>query len=250
MKPTTTTTLTLDKESINPEDLSMGTLQRELNLQKKPPIVLAKLMNLLEAKRQRKGLGWSRAWNKYGLNVFRAHIHDFNEDRDYFDGVKNILEHLGQEIPPDYRDFVKDLQADPLRMAFTFYHNNWSENEQYEGLTISMGRKLPDDRTKRDRIDMILEDRRVDGKVDGKVDRIRIYICPWDRYKNDKAHFLYESKDLGEREFDIAQALYGTCLEKYQAWKDIEERQWSHWSVKYIDYFGPRVFIPQGTSFS
>ena len=28
-------TLTLDEDSINPEDLSMGTLKRELNLQKK-----------------------------------------------------------------------------------------------------------------------------------------------------------------------------------------------------------------------
>ena len=113
-------------------------------------------MNMLETQRQRKGMGWSRAWNKYGLNVFRAHIHDLNEDREFFKVVKNIIENFSREIPLDYNDFSEELQADPKRIAFTFYHNYWSENEQYEGLTISMGRKVPSDRSKRDRIDVIL----------------------------------------------------------------------------------------------
>ena len=164
--------------------------------------------------------------------------------------ANKIIKIFNRQIPEYYKDFSEELQADPQRMAFTFYHNHWSENEQYEGLTISMGRKVPEDRSKRDRMDVILEDKRVQGKVDGKVDRIRIYICPWERYQNDKTHFLYDSKDLGDLEFEAAQALYVKCLEKYHTWKDIGERQWSHWSVKYIDYFGPRIFIPQGTSFT
>lgn len=243
-------TLELDAQSIAPEELSMGTLMRELNLQKKPAWLLVKLMNALEQKRQKKGLGWSRAWNKYGLNVFRTHLQDVENDREYFDAFAPLLNSLRERCPAQYRSFIDELLSDPTRMCFTFYHNNDSEAGQFEGLTLSLGRRVPDDKTKRDRLDIILEDRRVDGRVDGKVDRLRVYVCPWESYGPERGFHLIEETEFEESQNAQLQELYAYCVRKYHDWKTDEARQWSHWSVRFIDYFGPRKFIPVGTSFS
>ena len=134
-------------------------------------------------------------------------------------------------------------------MAFTFYHNNDSDEKQFEGLTMSFGRKVPEDKTKRDRLDIILEDNREDGTVDGMVDRLRIYLCPWQTYQEKKFH-LIELNSLDATQQSIAQDLYKHCIDHYHQWKGEEERQWSHWSVRFIEYFGPRSFIPKGSSFT
>jgi hypothetical protein len=247
---TTTETLALDEASIRPDELSEPALMRELNLQKKPSWLLVKLMNALEQKRQKKGLGWSRAWNKYGMTVFRTHVQRVAEDQAYFAPLHSLLNHFLADAPPVYREFVAELLNDPARMSFTFYHNNTTENgRQFEGLTISIGRKVPSDKTKRDRLDIVLEDERDNGRVDGMVDRIRVYVCPWSTYGRDKSFHLCERSDMGADELRLAQKFYQHCVGAYNQWKSDESRQWSHWSVRYIDYFGPRDFIPQGSSF-
>jgi hypothetical protein len=243
-------TLSLDADSLRPDELSMPALMRELNLQKKPSWLLVKLMNALEQKRQRKGLGWSRAWNKYGLTVFRTHTQRVAEDADYIVPVAATVNHFLGDAESVYRDFVADLLNDPSRMAFTFYHNNSTEDgRQYEGLTVSIGRKVPGDLTKRDRLDLILEDQRVGGAVDGRVDRLRLYVCPWGTYGLDRRFHLCERNAFTPEELGVVQATYQQCVRHYNQWKTEESRQWSHWSVRYIDYFGPRGFIPQGSSF-
>lgn len=245
-----TDALHLDALSLRPEELSMPALVRELNLQKKPARLLVKLMNALEQKRQRKGLGWSRAWNKYGLTVFRTHTQRVNEDEDYFAPVITLLNLFLRNAPPMYREFVADLLCDPARMAFTFYHNHSADDaRQYEGVTISIGRRVVGDPTKRDRLDVILEDERVDGAVDGQVDRVRIYVCPWATYGEDRAFHLCDRRSFGPAEDELVQACYRSCVKHYNHWKSDESRQWSHWSVRYIDYFGARDFIPSGSSF-
>ena len=227
----------------------MPALMRELNLQNRPSWLLAKLMNALEKQRQAKGLGWSRAWNKYGLTVFRTHTQRPLEDVDYFQPLQPLLEHFLATAPPAVREFTADLLADPARMAFTFYHNHDAGNgRQYEGLTISIGRKVAADPTKRDRLDIILEDERDGGAVDGLVDRVRIYVCPWATYQHEKTFHLCEGTALAADELRLAQGCYRSCVAKYHLWKGEESRQWSHWSARYIDYFGPRAFIPQGSS--
>lgn len=242
--------LALDAGSIAPEQLSVPALMRELNLQNRPSWVLVKLMNALEQKRQRKGLGWSRAWNKYGLTVFRTHIQRVEEDQDYFEPLLPLLNSLLACASTDYRDFVEDLLNDPGRMAFTFYHNHTTENgRQYEGLTVSLGRKVPSDRTKRDRLDIVLEDQRENGRVDGRVDRLRVYVCPWATYADGRRFFLADRAAMDGSDDERVQAFYQRCVDRYHVWKNDESRQWSHWSVRYIDYFGPRTFIPQGSSF-
>ena len=241
--------LDLDGNSLEVDELSIPALTREIGLQKKPSWILVKMMNALEKKRQVKGFGWSRAWNKYGLNVYRTHISDVARDDEYLGAAKPFLQHFLESVPEPYQAFVDDLFKDPARMAFTFYHNNDSDEKQFEGLTMSFGRKVAGDKTKRDRLDIILEDNREDGTVDGVVDRLRIYVCPWQTYQEKKFH-LIELNSLDPTQQRIAQDLYKRCVDHYHQWKGEEERQWSHWSVRFIEYFGPRSFIPKGSSFT
>ena len=241
--------LDLDEDSLDIDELSIPALTREIGLKKKPNWILVKMMNALEKKRQAKGFGWSRAWNKYGLNVYRTHISDVQRDDDYLSLAKPFLKYFLGSVPAPYDTFVDDLLDDSARMAFTFYHNNDSDEKQYEGLTLSFGRIVPEDKTKRDRLDIILEDNREGGAVDGIVDRLRIYICPWQTYQERKFH-LIEIENLDSTQQNVAQYLYKHCIDHYHQWKGEGERQWSHWSVPFIEYFGPRSFIPRGSSFT
>ncbi|MEM9158311.1 MAG: hypothetical protein AAGB46_04620 [Verrucomicrobiota bacterium] len=242
--------LSLDTRSINPSELSIPTLMKELNQQKKPNWILRKLMDALEAKRQSKGMGWSRPWNKFGLNVFSTHKFNTISDSNYAIPIMEFIEKNLSDAPQETRDFAEDLLSDTACLGFVFYHNSDKEDGQHEGLTLSFGRKVPEDKTKRDRIDLILEDLRLDGKVDRLVDRIRIYVCPWEDYQNEKRHYLKTIDDIAPNDQEAAQHLYQHCTDYYHNWKDEESRQWDHWSSRYISYFGPRSFIPVGTSFS
>jgi len=238
----------LDDQSIDIDELSMPALAREISLQKRPNALLVKMMNALEGKRQARGLGWSRAWNKYGLNVFRTHTCDVRMDGDYVEPVIPFLKTFLAGAPEPFAAFADDLLNDPNVMAFTFYHNHEDENQQLEGLTLSFGRKRTEDKTKRDRLDIILEDRRMDGHVDGMIDRLRIYVCPWSHYAKKEFH-LVEIAGLAKDDQEACQAIYDHAVRYYHEWKSDPERQWSHWSTRFIDYFGPRTFIPQNSSF-
>ena len=243
------TTLPLDHDSLAVEELSVPALMQELNLHQRPHWLLRKIMNALEQKRQSKGLGWSRAWNKYGLNIFRTHVHHREQDAAYLAPLAPLFADLLQHAPTPHRTFARELLQDPALMGFTFYHNHTAPHGQYEGLTLSFGRKVVADPSKRDRLDIVLEDRRAQGRVDGHVDRLRLYICPWAEYQKDRSYFLLEQKDLATHAAGAAQALYSNCVHHYHLWKSEPTRQWSHWSARYIDYFGPRSFIPVGSSF-
>ena len=244
------TTLTLDPESLHAESLSLPALTREHSLRHRPNWLLRKLLNALEEQREIKGLGWSRAWNKYELNIFRTHLQDPIQDPDYFTPLLPLLDQILPAAPLAYQQFAADLLTDPSLIVFTFYHNHRTPEAQHEGLTLSFGRAIPGDPSKHDRLDVILEDRRIDGRVDGQIDRFRIYVCPWSEYQNNHTHFALELQDFTMNTFAPAQALYESCVRYYHLWKGEESRQWSHWSARYIDYYGPRSFIPAGTSFS
>lgn len=241
--------LALDQQSLSIEELSIPALTREVGLQKKPTPVIRSMMNMLEKKRQAKGYGWSRAWNKYDMNVFRTHVCVAKMDDDYLAPLLPFIQRTVGDLSDLHGSFLDDLFGDPSLMAFTFYHNSDTGDTQYEGLTLSLGRKILDDRTKRDRVDIVLEDLRNDGQVDGIVDRARVYVCPWETYK-DKKFFLHEDRDLQGEKAKLTQDLYAHAVGYYHRWKADEGRQWSHWSTRYIDYFGARTFIPKGSSFT
>jgi hypothetical protein len=243
------TALPLDRDSIDPAELSIPALMRELNLQKRPSWFLRKLMNHLESKRQARGMGWSRPWNKIGLTVFRTHKHDPSADAGYLTPVLHLLGLLLENADTKTQQFAWELIKDPGLMVFTFFHNRESDASQYEGLTLSLGRKVLSDPTKRDRLDFILEDRRNAGQVDGKVDLARLYACPWGPYGSDRSHTLIEWPAPDAHEKEQLNELYRHCIEFYHRWKSDESHQWGHWASNYIDYFGPRAYIPQGTSF-
>ena len=114
---------------------------------------------------------------------------------------------------------------------------------------MSFGRVVAKDKSKRDRVDLIFEDRRVAGCVDGRVDRFRMIVCPWTSYERGE----YESTTLNAAGHQLpasVQATYEHAVEYYHRWKTEEERLWKHWSIRYIEYFGPRSFIPVGSSFT
>ncbi len=244
-------TLPLDEQSLNPDELSLSTLMRELSLQQRPSWLLRMLMNALESKRQSRGMGWSRPWNKTGLNVFRTHLQNPTLDAAYLALLEPVLKQLLASVSDAYAAFARELLADPKRMSFTFYHNRQEGDRQYEGLTLSIGRKVEADPSKRDRLDLILEDLRVDGRVDGKVDRLRLYICPWIGFAPPSfKHHLTDFDGIPAHLETNTQELYHEAVRFYHQWKNEPARQWSHWSANYIDYFGPRSFIPIGTSFN
>ena len=242
--------LELDDGSLDIEKLSLPALMHEFHLQRRPHWLLRKIMNALEQKRETMGLGWTRAWNRDEMNVFRIHVQIPQADADYFRLLGPLLAELLPMAPSPFQSFATELLADPALQCFTFYHNHDSLTGQFEGLTLSFGRTVGNEPGKWDRIDLIFEDRRSDGRVDGRIDRLKIYLCPWSLYRHEKMHYYSDQSGQALDILTPAQALYENCVRYYHLWKSDEQRQWSHWYARYIDTFGPRIFIPVGTSFS
>ncbi len=212
----------------------MPSLTREISRRRQPPAILRLLMGALEARRQAAGLGWSRPWNKLGLTVFATHVLDRVHDQAVIDAARA---HLGGQA------FVDELFADPGLMVFVFYHDRVVEDVRYEGLTLSFGRRVAADRRRRDRVDLVLEDRCEAGGVDGAVDLARLIVNPWSEWKN-------RAVQQTELEPASVQRLYAECLSRFHEWQAVPERQWRHWSIDYIDYFGDRSSVPEGSRFS
>lgn len=242
--------LELEAGSIPVEELSLPTLMQELHLRQRPARWLRELRTKLAVKRQAGARGWTRPWNQYGLQVFRAHRQDPREDTGYFAPLGSVLAELLPQAPGPYRDFATGLFCDPTLRAFTFYHNHEDETGlQHEGLTLSFGRCVGTDTSKHDRLDLILEDRRRDGRVDGQIDRLRLYISPWAQYRQDQDHYHSEQAGQAVAIFTPARELYEHCVSHYHRWKGDEARQWRHASAPFFDHFKSRTFIPVGTSF-
>ncbi len=239
--------LDLEAGSLDPSALSMGALMREIELSRRPPALLRTMMAVLERQRQSRRLGWSRPWNKTGMNIFRTHIHDSAADAGYLGLWRAAIDPLVAGLPPSYLGFLEGLWTDPARMAFTFYHNRVEGGESYEGFTLSLGRKVPEDKSKRDRVDILVEDQRIHGRVDNRPDRLRIILNPYSEWARD----LKPEADLrGDAISAGAVAAYSAGAEFYRRHREDPARQWDHWSSRYIGYFGPRSFIPHGSAFT
>jgi hypothetical protein len=240
--------LELETGSLSASELSMGTLMREINLRNKPSRILQMLMGHLENKRMEKKLGWSRPWNKVGVTTFRTHKIRIQEDTRFLEKIRKTLMPVLVQIGENYLNFAREFLSDPNLMAFVFYHNRQQGLDWYEGVTLSFGRRVPSDRNKRDRIDLILEDKRENGKVDNLPDRIRIIVNPFSNWLKDEVSL----SEFAHREEagTVWDGLFNESVKLYGTWKDEPDRQWEHWAIRYIDYFGPRGSIPVGSSFT
>jgi hypothetical protein len=115
-------------------------------------------------------------------------------------------------------------------------------------VTISLGRKVLDDVSKRDRFDIILEDKRENMYVDGHLDRVRYFINPWFDHRFER-HFFHEIRGQEIAKTPGIQKLYDKSCQSYVDGKDDVSQQFEHWSIRYIDYFGARTWIPKGSRF-
>ena len=242
--------LELDSESLEPSQLSLAGLMRELALKNKPSWLLVKLMGLLEEKRSAQGLGWSRPWNKAGMTVFRSFRLSREVDHETVGAALCFLSRFVPRLSSGSQDFIHSLLEDLDLMVFMFVHNREVGTRQYEGVTFSLGRRIPGDPSKRDRVDIIVEDQRHQGRVDGSVDLVRVLVCPWTRYGATRDAEAVESASFSPEDWLSSHDFYRTLVSAYHANKVDPGKQWNHWSSSYISYFGARRFIPVGSSFT
>ena len=213
------------------------TAVRQLDQDKKPPFVLRLLMNALESYRQARKMGWSRPQNKYGLTVFRSFRLDRRQDQSVIDLV---IRTFVTEFPELDKESSRDVQAlhdDPRLMGFVFVHDGRDEGDLYEGITFSFGRIASGRTRHRDRFDLILESEIKDGLSQG-LSRVRAYVDPFKppSRKNPARLFLHHPPRTHE-----VQDLFLAGANLYTSWLEESDREWQHWTQRYINYFGPRT---------
>lgn len=213
-----------------------------LSHKKRPPALLRKLMNSFEAYRQGRKYGWSRPWNKYDLMNFQSFKLDMSRDTELLQTGADILNELETQMPTEAIAFYQDLLGDQENlMGFVFCHEFTEGSEQFEGATLSLGRKNA--KRYRDRVDIIIESLVVDGVSQG-LSRVRVYIDPY--RQEDKAP-LWQSV-LSECDLKNANQLFKTLSSLSWEWAEMPERHWDHWTSVYIDYFGERQW-PMSASY-
>lgn len=208
-----------------------------LNKKNRPPAVLRLLMSAFESYRQARKIGWSRPWNKYGVNTFRSYRLDFGKDADLIAFARDILEETGAEMPEAAGAFVKNLLDDApdargQLMGFLFFHEIEDEGQVYESVTLSFGRKVK--KRYRDRLDFIFEAGVNDDRA-GPLTRVRIFIDPFEGI----APPLWE-KEYSASSLPAAAAAFQHLCALFTAWETAPGRPWDHWTSSYIDHFGPR----------
>jgi len=244
-----TETLSLLDGPIDIDERALDALQLEVATHERPAWETRMLVQALEKRGQAQGAGWSRPWNRTGMAIFRADRILPDMDRAALDAAREAIREFAPE-PLLSLPFIDELFADPALTAFALYHNRESGGAQYEGVTLSLGRPAPDEPSRRDRLDLILEDRRAGGCVDGRVDLVRILVCPWSCYRLDRDHHRLDLCELDAGEQALFDGIYRDWVGAYGAWTHDESRRWMHWSAGYSGLFAPRAFVPAGTSFA
>ena len=217
--------------------LAMATL----NKQNRAPVVLRLLMGAFEAYRQARRIGWSRPWNKYGINTFQSFRLRFPADSTLIDLARAVLDADCPDMPENADSFIQELLSDPELMGFIFVHEFEKEGQRFEGATLSFGRKTG--RRYRDRLDLIVE-APIDGGSIGALSRLRIFIDPYRGIKPP----LWESA-LDASTSAPAASLYAELGRLSHDWAHDADKLWDHWTSRYIDYFGPRRWPLSNTPF-
>jgi hypothetical protein len=212
-----------------------------LTKQNRPPVVLRLLMQALEAWRQSRRLGWSRPWNKYGINTFQSFKLRFPADNDLIELARALLDDACTEMPTEADDFIQALLVDEDLMGFIFVHEFEEDGQRFEGATLSFGRKQQ--RRYRDRLDLIVE-AAVDGTSVGELSRLRVFVDPYRGVQPPLWKTSLETKDIMS-----ATTLYDHLVRLSKAWATDTGKIWDHWTSRYIEYFGPRRWPLSNTPF-
>lgn len=195
-----------------------------------PERLLRHLMNSFEGYRQARKIGWSRPWNKYGMNTFLAlRLRPAGDDISLITELPTLLGELFPALTTQAGAVVDELLSDPLLLGFLFLHESEHDGVEYEGLTLSLGRKQ--EKRYRDRLDLVFE-LPVNALDDPSALRIRVYLDPW---RSSSSPPLFEAELAG-----VGAAIYSRLIELAWSWQADHSRHWDHWTSRYIDYFGPR----------
>lgn len=200
-----------------------------------PEKLLRILMQALENYRGSRKIGWSRSWNKVSVRNFQS-FKLGRRDGDLQRRACALLNLECPEIPSDARAFLEELlYRDTPSMGFVFLTEVEDGGERYEGVVLSYGRINAENRRFRDRFDILLESKVVDGTSKG-LSRIRVFVDP---YRPGIMEPLW-SVTIDEPKASLASELFDHIADLANEWSCDPSRVWAHWVTEYIDYFGPR----------
>ncbi|MBT3701226.1 MAG: hypothetical protein HOE62_09505 [Alphaproteobacteria bacterium] len=223
------------------DDAGYRVAMATLNKQSRPPVVLRLLMSAFEAYRQSRRIGWSRPWNKYGINTFQSFRLAFPADDNLIDLARAVLDSECADIPEDADSFIQDLLSGDDLMGFVFVHEFEEGSKRFEGATLSFGRKTQ--RRYRDRLDLIVE-APVEGAGIGEMSRLRVFVDPYRGVKPP----LWQTSVNAAKSASV-KTLYEELGKLSHAWAGDTDKLWDHWTSRYIDYFGPRRWPLGNTPF-
>jgi hypothetical protein len=223
------------------DEASYRVAMATLNKQSRPPVVLRLLMSAFETYRQARRIGWSRPWNKYGINTFQSFRLAFPADDNLIELARAVLDAECSDLPEDADKFIQDLLSGDDLMGFIFVHEFEEDGKRFEGATLSFGRKTQ--RRYRDRLDLIVEAPVEDASI-GALSRLRVYVDPYRGVKPP----LWQTSTTVENSTSVA-SLYEELGKLSHAWAGDADKLWDHWTSRYIDYFGPRRWPLVNTPF-
>jgi len=212
-----------------------------LNDRKGDSRVLHRMMNRLEAYRQKKTLGWSRPWNKDKLITFQSFMLRKGADDVFLQHATQLLDDCN--MPTAASDFEYDLLNDPAWMGFLFFSELREGDDLYETATLSLGRRCQENPRQRDRLDIIIDVPLHPEKLTCGV-RFRVFVDP---IQHNHVAPLWQCQKTCEQ--GACQALLSLLSDVSWQWQQQDERHWNHWTSTYIDYFGERQYKPHRSAF-
>ncbi len=221
-------------EAIDSASAYAATL-RLISQQQGSPSLLHTLMNRLEEYRQKRKMGWSRPWNKYGVTTFLSFRLSPADIAWLNAGVELVA---ACQAPDEVLAFTHELQHDPAWMGFIFYAEVMQDGHLFEAVTLSLGRRAEANPRQRDRLDLRW-DIPLQADVDGVGPMFHIWVDP---LREEDTAPLWQLTEHGLPE--AGKALFGQLAEVSWQWHDQPERLWTHWTSRYIDYFGERRYRP------
>lgn len=238
----------LDCEKEIDSESTYSSVYQILTVKNFPTSILLSLMSVFEEYRLKRKIGWMRPWNMENLRIFKSIRWYPKEDKDLYEMLYKLFLQNIHIFDENNEYFIRDILNDRSTQGFLFYHDSYSleESTVYEGVTLSLGRISSINSRFRDRIDIILESKVTDLICSQNTDKIRIFIDPY--IKNAVMPPLLEFSYKSNKNSEKINAIFELLIKKYHLWENTE-REWYHWSQKYISYFGERKNCPLNTLF-